>query len=242
MTYPCEIIKDLLPLYIDGACSEKSVQTVEKHLADCEACKKYYKEMKETNGFIGESDNSEDMKMAESLKSVKSKINGKIKKTIIGAVAAVLILTGGFEVLFNAPIKSVDRQKVKITAEVYPFSELSHSIKSDGNSTEISLGEDDKSNVYRVEIPGTGEADVAVSEEVMKRDKFATVINASSDYFLKNIIWEIKDDVIYISAFKTTLLNNKAKSHQRTMTTVEFKEINKIVYQDGKNETVLWKR
>lgn len=36
----CPIVYDLLPLYIDGACSEESKRLVEEHLAGCAACKR----------------------------------------------------------------------------------------------------------------------------------------------------------------------------------------------------------
>ena len=36
----CEIVRDLLPLYEDGLCSEESRRAVEEHLATCEACRK----------------------------------------------------------------------------------------------------------------------------------------------------------------------------------------------------------
>ena len=39
MNISCEIIKDLLPLYHDNVCSEKSCKLVEKHLETCEECK-----------------------------------------------------------------------------------------------------------------------------------------------------------------------------------------------------------
>lgn len=38
MTISCEIIRDLLPLYHDNVCSEKSCKLVEEHLATCEEC------------------------------------------------------------------------------------------------------------------------------------------------------------------------------------------------------------
>ncbi len=34
----CDIVKDLLPLYADGACSEESMKLVEEHLEECEEC------------------------------------------------------------------------------------------------------------------------------------------------------------------------------------------------------------
>ena len=36
----CEIVRDLLPLYEDGLCSEESRKAVEEHLKTCEACRK----------------------------------------------------------------------------------------------------------------------------------------------------------------------------------------------------------
>lgn len=41
----CEIIKDILPLYIDKCCSEESVQAVETHLRECEDCKSVFESM-----------------------------------------------------------------------------------------------------------------------------------------------------------------------------------------------------
>lgn len=36
----CDIVRDLLPLYADGLCSEESRRAVEEHLKTCEACRK----------------------------------------------------------------------------------------------------------------------------------------------------------------------------------------------------------
>ena len=41
----CEIIRDLMPLYLDDICSAETKKTVEEHLADCEECRKYMKQM-----------------------------------------------------------------------------------------------------------------------------------------------------------------------------------------------------
>ena len=34
----CEIIRDLIPLYLDKVCSEDSRKLVEEHLAECSEC------------------------------------------------------------------------------------------------------------------------------------------------------------------------------------------------------------
>lgn len=38
MNISCDIIKDLLPLYHDGVCSDDSKAMVEEHLSHCESC------------------------------------------------------------------------------------------------------------------------------------------------------------------------------------------------------------
>ena len=39
MKIDCEVIRDILPLYADDACSEKSRQMVDEHLEECSACR-----------------------------------------------------------------------------------------------------------------------------------------------------------------------------------------------------------
>ena len=42
----CNVIKDLMPLYIDGCCSEESAAVVLEHTQACPSCKKMLEEMK----------------------------------------------------------------------------------------------------------------------------------------------------------------------------------------------------
>ena len=46
MKITCNIIEDLLPLYIDDMVSEDSRQLVEEHLKECAACRKMLDERK----------------------------------------------------------------------------------------------------------------------------------------------------------------------------------------------------
>ena len=45
--YPCDIIQDLLPGYIDEILSETGTRVVKEHLEECEKCNHVYLEMKE---------------------------------------------------------------------------------------------------------------------------------------------------------------------------------------------------
>lgn len=42
----CNVIKDLIPLYIDDCCSEESSALVKEHLESCAECKELYEDMK----------------------------------------------------------------------------------------------------------------------------------------------------------------------------------------------------
>lgn len=41
----CNVVRDLIPLYIDGCCSEESAIIVKEHIDNCNACKKLLKDM-----------------------------------------------------------------------------------------------------------------------------------------------------------------------------------------------------
>ena len=43
----CNVVKDLLPLYLDECCSEESRKLVEEHIKSCGSCGRLYESMKE---------------------------------------------------------------------------------------------------------------------------------------------------------------------------------------------------
>ena len=245
MTYPCGIIRDLLPLYIDDVCNEESKQAVQKHLSECEKCRSCYEAMKSTEGFEDKrSDNSEDSKMASSLKNVKNTINKKIRNTVLCAVAAVLVVIFGFNLLFNVAIKNVSLEDITVSANVYSLAELIENPASevpDSESVTIFSDENDNSEEIQVRIPELGT--MTLTEDTIEKCQYATVISVGSEYFLRTIESEVKDNTIYITAFKTTLLNSKAPDYQKQIYSLELQEINRIVFveSDG-TEAVLWSR
>lgn len=89
MKIECNIIKDLLPIYIDNCCSTESKQLVDEHLKECEKCKDSYEHMKVS--FINEIEDKscEPEKHDEIImkKGVK-----KIRRLWIMSLAIVIIL------------------------------------------------------------------------------------------------------------------------------------------------------
>lgn len=87
MKYSCEVVKDLMPIYIDNVCSEESREVVKEHMVECEKCREYLSELKSTESIEASVNNFEEEHQVESLKSVKKKMK---KRTTIIVIAAAI--------------------------------------------------------------------------------------------------------------------------------------------------------
>lgn len=98
MKITCNIIEDLLPLYVDDMVSEDSRKLVEEHLKECPACGKMQEEMMRENCLsAGRKDgNSAQINKteAEPLKKIRRRIRKKRIFSVILAVALVAAAGG----------------------------------------------------------------------------------------------------------------------------------------------------
>ncbi len=90
MNHPCNLIKDLLPLYHDDVCSSESREIVQQHLSECADCKSYYEELciEEEVPVIPNQADREQQKAA-SFQALRKKL---VKKQILSIALAVLLL------------------------------------------------------------------------------------------------------------------------------------------------------
>lgn len=88
----CEMIRDLLPLYIDGLTSEESNKEIDKHLKTCRECREYYREM---TGEISEAVpiSEEEIQDVELIKKIKRQRRKRILGVVCGAVLVLAMLT-----------------------------------------------------------------------------------------------------------------------------------------------------
>ena len=182
MRYPCGIIKDLLPLYIDEVCDEESKQAVENHLAECDACRKYHEAMKATEGYV-EKENSDDENMVNSLKTVKNKLHKKITTIVLSVVVAAVTCIGGYHLLFNAAVKDVPLENVSISANVYSVEELLKNTnfgEKDDDSVTISADEGDDSEPVMVGIPEIGGAGIQITMNTLEKYQSLSVVTVKS--------------------------------------------------------------
>ena len=89
----CEIIRDLLPLYCDELCSQESRQEIETHLGQCKACQDYLEEMR---GQSVPAPSAPDAEVeAKVLRGVKRKFSRRRRRSILIAVAVMLVFSVG---------------------------------------------------------------------------------------------------------------------------------------------------
>ena len=99
MKYDCDVIRDLLPLYADRACSEKSRKMVEEHLEECPDCRNLVGMLLDTEieeSLAGERDSVLDYSVRQFKRRaavVGSAVSGAITLPVL-IIAALILLSG----------------------------------------------------------------------------------------------------------------------------------------------------
>ncbi len=89
----CEIIKDLLPLYIDNVCSSDSTDAIEEHLKDCPLCEAEFLNLQNNTDIKPEIDKDIDKAVKNANKKIK-KGKKKVVATTLSIVSVVLLIVG----------------------------------------------------------------------------------------------------------------------------------------------------
>ncbi len=90
----CEIIRDLLPNYIDELTSPESKEEIEKHLQECELCERYFKEM---NSDMKEEREENHKKELEPFIKIRESTFYKIASSVFATLIIGMILFGIYE-------------------------------------------------------------------------------------------------------------------------------------------------
>lgn len=98
----CEIIKDLMPSYLDEICSEESSKLVENHLNGCQECKELLEKMDKTEIISSDTDKYQ----IDYMKKVKNSFH---RRNYIGFLLLLSFLIIGFLIVLgnygNTPIE-----------------------------------------------------------------------------------------------------------------------------------------
>jgi hypothetical protein len=94
MSKQCEIVQDLLPLYVDGACSEASAEMVKEHITTCADCNAIYQQMlSHTSEDILHEESKSVIERHETKEKRKSRRNITIAVLTSIAICVVAIIT-----------------------------------------------------------------------------------------------------------------------------------------------------
>jgi len=95
--YPCGMIEDLIPLYIEGDVSDATKEIVEKHLKDCKNCSSLVHAY--SNDELKLNDFKEDLPQANTFKKLMRKLKlGSLITAAVAIVAAIAIGTIGYKI------------------------------------------------------------------------------------------------------------------------------------------------
>lgn len=122
----CDLIRDLLPLYVDGDASQESVQAVEEHVAQCLDCRQALEDMRAPTPPPAPA--QEDMSFAAALGQFRKTRGWRRAKYILlgmAAAAVLLILAVSLKYLFmenctrQVPLEDDDIRLVQLANQDY---------------------------------------------------------------------------------------------------------------------------
>jgi len=127
----CGVVQDILPLYVDGACSKQSYQLVEAHIRECDVCRSILVEMKKDIELppVSEVEQQQELKAIQSLARAwnKTKLYAWLKGVLIATLICSLIFLS-YVGLTQWAIVPVPADKYKIS-DVYELSDGSISYR-----------------------------------------------------------------------------------------------------------------
>ncbi|MGN0448325.1 MAG: zf-HC2 domain-containing protein [Acutalibacteraceae bacterium] len=175
MKYPCEMIQDLLPLYLDGVCSEESKKAVSQHLKECTGCNKLYTAMCDGDKENIDTYNIDlERQKAASFQAVKKRM---FRKQIFTAVISVVIL-----IVIAFAVSGV----LKNTVEIAEDKNVSVSMVNGALVGRLKSSRESDITIKRITLPVNGQQKTYLFFCVAntKWDKLTTGDEVFSEYIL----------------------------------------------------------
>ena len=97
MKISCEIIKDLLPLYHDGVCSNDSRTMVEEHFAYCDNCKA---ELQAMDDELAINNAKQNLNEAEAVKKLSRRWKKGMKKSLLEGILITILVIAVITLVF----------------------------------------------------------------------------------------------------------------------------------------------
>lgn len=118
MDNKCNIVRDLLPSYIDHLCSQDSIHFIEEHMNSCKKCREVLESMKNNVDLSDEIDELYKVEVKRPYQKVSRFFNGQKKLTNYLLVATLFSLLFGFIFLIHSNKKFSEHKEEVTNLEV----------------------------------------------------------------------------------------------------------------------------
>ena len=140
MKISCDVIRDLLPLYVDEVLSNDSKTLVDEHIEQCESCRDELKKLSEDEVHSCAVNQIENKNIYDSLNKIRKRISFKIQLTIlISVIFTAIVAVGAWDYYDNyriyMPYKEAKIKWVKDSMQTSEkYRDVNQVISTDGKS------------------------------------------------------------------------------------------------------------
>ena len=196
MKISCDVIKDLLPLYIDDILSNDSKNLVDEHIEECESCNDELRKLSGDEVYSCAVNQIENKSIYDSLNKIRKRISLKIQLTVLTSVIFTsIVAVFAWDYYDNhriyVPYKEAKIKWVKdsmITSEKYR--DVDRVISTDGKALIIVLNRTHRTNndsIYSDQVIWKGPNREYSYEDEKGEEKLADIEEV---YYMSSDAWE----------------------------------------------------
>lgn len=232
--HPCELIEDLLPLYVEGDVSDSTKEIVEEHIKECENCSSLLKEYKNDEIKVEELD---DLPEAHTFKRWMKKLR------IFGIAAIVILVVAAIAagILGYKAGESTKNDTLKLKTVVNAFNKGGLNLKEDNPDTK------DKNAIFGIKpsVYTIGDSKDKLLIYMFKSfiDRDEVLSKYSDQRLVEKVQFKAKNSYIVYLAFDPTKSNNSYETFVKTnklIADIVFKDLNQGKEVIFKGESEHW--
>ena len=222
----CDVILDLLPLHVDGVCSEESSKFIEEHISECESCKKLLENMK--LDFNVSAKTEEFKEDANVIKRVKKRI--WIEKIVIAL--SVLFITA-IIMFCIMPVLSVSNKNMN---DIVDFDKVSIEEDEEGNLWLIRSGNGAMAGRIFPEVYNQN------GELMISSEKIINQLKDGEEYQVRVVLYE--SPLVYaMQKYMDSDLSSIEEEKSMLLSKDKLDKYNEIIIEKSNGtKKILWKK
>ena len=196
MKISCDVIRDLLPLYIDDILSNDSKNLVDEHIEECESCNDELRKLSGDEIHSCAVNLNENNSIYDSLNKIRKRISLKIQLTVLTSVIFTsIVAVFAWDYYDNhriyVPYKEAKIEWVKDSMKTYEkYRDVDRVISSDGKTLILVLNRTHRTNndsIYSDQVIWKGPNREYSYEDEKGEEKLADIEEV---YYMSSDAWE----------------------------------------------------